>query len=627
MPEPSKKIVLALAWFMVFYVPFQMNANYIFNHFYHEGAYAFDSGWYAYLVHHNIRSRNPFLGADYGFIYTYASTHISLLLKLASLVFFVVPATRIEAFAYFEGAIYASIALAVFSFFILNYRPDRYWQLALGIIIALGTVFCAPTLSGVGYPHYEASFAAGALAFFGALIWGSSFWAWFFFVVTLGIREDFGLQLFFFLATLFAYETFLLKRPWKKNKDLLVFGAVGVATTCLLFHVKSYFPGDNVFARIYSGVPPYAHLTVGLVWHRLDQWAHIYYFWAPWFVIFIWGLWRKSRVALVGLVACIPWTLMALTAFADGASIFDTYHGFPTIVATIWPLFGFVRQARVTGVPFDKNRVLVIQAGLLVFSFAIYVLTVPFFIFVKDMLIVDSGERQQIEHFVTIAEGGGISHDHTLFDQATLALIPDNVFRNELIDGLPHPVPDNLWFYSSIWTRDFVLPYLLGGELPYNYNLPGTRLMLARRTPLPPNDPMAPLLIERGWLKPMMTQNPPVGHNHNLGYIGRNAKPGLVLFGPGIDIPPGHWRLTLAIDVPDQSIDPNKDLLKIEIAKNVSDTIAEKTYKPGSLKIGHNEVAVPFVIDGGKPAPGFEISIYTTGTIMFQIVDMNLLKE
>lgn len=334
--------------FCVALVPFVLQRTYILNDFYHFGAVYFDSGLFANLLWRNdwlLTTPHVYGGGDQ----SYLTVHVSPFLMLINGLSYVAPTHPVEFYAAFMGVIDASLAAAMCYTLVVCVQPKSMWHvIALGMI-AIGFAFNGVIMRGVWLPHFEYAIPAGILLFLVNLKRGSTRWAVFFFVLTLSLREDAG----FHLATVLVV---LIAAQWLKTRSLsgverdVEFTVVACTYSVIAWSVgygARALRGINVsvFQLIYTGEPPYAHLSMQLLGTRMVQMVvDAPYLFTGVLVSLVWAIYRRNVYWIMGFAACVPWFLVNWTAVNPNTGVLFAYYGFPFVLGMGWPCIAILCQ-------------------------------------------------------------------------------------------------------------------------------------------------------------------------------------------------------------------------------------------------------------------------------------------
>lgn len=347
------------------------------NEFYLTGDMQ-DVAWNA----HNAWHSGLALEGPPAFPYSFFNVHISPIFWLTSLASYLFPFDKIVWFGLVMGVIYglytaclerllyeaASPRSAPFSLPLplspdlplstplpLQEKGPRFLGL-LAPLLALTAAYSAPGLSGLSLPHIEMAFPALALCFFTSALERRPRLTVLFFLLTLSVREDAGFHLFalLFLLSLAikiksgpnaAFSAF----PLKTYAAL----SIGFSTLALLVQ-KIFFTQANNLATIYTGTPPFHHLTTALLKDRfLFLVLERPYIVLPFLVILVWSWRRKSLLLPLGYLAYLPWLTFNLLSYRPSPAQMNLYYAFPFWLALTWPPLAFrLENARLSFLPY-----------------------------------------------------------------------------------------------------------------------------------------------------------------------------------------------------------------------------------------------------------------------------------
>ena len=310
----------------------------IFLHsWYVGGPYLYDTELFNYIVGPKGQGlRMPSVINMDSFFYV----HISPILMPFS---FISSALHLQEMAPLEMVLLLGFSGAAVAAFV----AVQYFLRPLGAVLSfgLGAVFAlAFAISGVmrqtaDYPHIEVLYVGPAVIALLLIFHRKFLWAWLAFLLTLIAREDSGLHLacifsaYLVLAAI-AERKLIPARTWDIAPFLFFAIAYPIA---VLMAQRHFLPIESNFARIYSGVPAYAHLNGELLAERfhtiVNQPA------APLLLLasLVPALIRPKLVALTGLLAAAPWFLVSVTALSDAPGTFALYYAFPFLVLAIVP--------------------------------------------------------------------------------------------------------------------------------------------------------------------------------------------------------------------------------------------------------------------------------------------------
>ncbi len=337
----------SILWILgVFLIAGFFATNYTLNHFYVNGGYMLDSGWFAFLSAHSTNwpvSNPPSIGG------TYFSTHFSPAFYIFTALHTLLSAVGIGVsdvswFSITQGFWLALTASSIFALLSCNSKPttaSNAFIAAVSIVVAFNGVF----LASIGFPHFEIAIPALLVAFFASHINGHTKTAIAFLCLGLLMREDAGLHYFGLFFLLAGYLYFAKGRPISKEIRFYSLLAVSCfAYSLLAISIqKIYFNvGDNALARVYLGDPAFAHISLNFLQERLDFFArNRLYILAPIILALFLSMYKKSWGLLVGVGAVLPWIIFSLLAISFQAGTLTSYYSFPVAIALFWPAIAY----------------------------------------------------------------------------------------------------------------------------------------------------------------------------------------------------------------------------------------------------------------------------------------------
>jgi hypothetical protein len=217
-------------------------------------------------------------------------------------------------------------------------------DLGLALSILLAAAFAlAYAVSGVmastqSYPHTEILYVPLAILALMLIFHRHKRWAWAVFIMCLLEREDSGLHMACILGAYLFLSAIAERGVPERTRDLTPFIAAGlIYPAVVIFAQGALLPIHSNFARIYSGSPPYAHLSAELLssrLHLLVQHPQVLLTLAACLAVFVM---RPRLTALTGILAAVPWFLVSVTAVADAPGTFTLYYAFPFLVLPVAP--------------------------------------------------------------------------------------------------------------------------------------------------------------------------------------------------------------------------------------------------------------------------------------------------
>ena len=344
--------------------------RWILHHFLQDGAFLYDSGWFAALIHHSdLGLSNPLALGEYFYGKSYLTVHTSFFLIPFGLLSWLLPLGLPEYYALFQASVYASLTwilgfCGAESVRLASRDGERGgpWFTAVALVVALvlTALFSVNgiVLAAAAFPHFEMLIPGLAILVLvllsrvlrqegvglgggeGSRVGGGTvaalLAAWVFLVL---VREDAGFHLaaVLLLAGLLCAASGLGWRKWRWLGGLAV--ASVAASVLLLVCQKVFFGGDSALQRVYLGDPLYAHLSADLL---AERWQHLLhdrvYIWLPWVLAASAAMVLRNPWMFVGVLAYIPWFLFNFFSVSEAPGHFHSYYAFPFFVAQAWPL-------------------------------------------------------------------------------------------------------------------------------------------------------------------------------------------------------------------------------------------------------------------------------------------------
>jgi len=336
------------AWKPIAFAPtlLVLYANFMFvrNHFYANGPYLHDSGWFSGIVYRaGIVPRNP-PTSEMPYFWGW---HITGVVSVGSILSYLFPGDRVEWYCIFQALIYAPLALAM----PLLVPPAERNGLRSALIVAACSVafaFSGQVLSCIAYPHFEIFASAGIAIMLGALAMGRERLAWVGLAMAIGTREDCGYHAASLLVAVLAADYLGRPFPIARRRVLLMAGVGLVSTALMMFLQKKLFFSVDAFRIYITGTPAYAHLTGPAIVERLSVFgARCGFIWVPILASALVAVARRDPRYLLGWVVTLPWLVVNLTAIQPAKASISVYTGFPFIGSVFWiAAYGRVEAAR-----------------------------------------------------------------------------------------------------------------------------------------------------------------------------------------------------------------------------------------------------------------------------------------
>jgi hypothetical protein len=308
-------------------------------HFLIQGAFYLDSGFFGFLLSEAdlLMKFPPVLGEG-----TYMATHVSPAfwpMQWLSQLLQIKPHLMV---GIWQGLLFAGMGIAGLVFVerahLENSLRNSRWMWFVLLLLP----FSGLALSILVYPHTEAMamsvlFLSLALSLEENVLAQVS--SWLLLVFALMVREDVGFHVFGLYMTflVLAFVSQKLPTQWKK---ILTAAVIGFLYSIVVLKIqKSYFTGDNAFARIYSGDPAWAHVGVQFLAKRIGEFLiHKPYLSIPLVIYIVYVARTRSLVMAAPVLAFVPWLAVNLAAIAPTAGSVMAYYAYPLLALFIWPL-------------------------------------------------------------------------------------------------------------------------------------------------------------------------------------------------------------------------------------------------------------------------------------------------
>ncbi|MGJ0332204.1 DUF2079 domain-containing protein [Aliarcobacter cryaerophilus] len=333
-----------LFYIFSFLIPFLLFLVYNLNHFYYNGGYTFDDGWFAYLATNSTAfpPNNPNIIGG-----TFFSTHISLFFYILTSIYYPFQnlISEVTFFSIYLALINSLLSYAIFNITSIILDFNKLNNLIIGLLISITTSLNGVVLSAIGFPHIELAIPILIILFLSLYFTNKQISSYLTLFFLLLIREDAGFHLF---ATLFILTVFLyfMEKDRKYVWNILSIAIVGLLYSMIIIYwQKTNFIGDNALERVYFGNPAFAHLTKQFF---LDRFHFILnnkeYIYIPTVMLVILSILSKNRFLIIPLIAIFPWVLLSMIAISFQAGTFTSYYAFPFILLVSWPSIAFTLQ-------------------------------------------------------------------------------------------------------------------------------------------------------------------------------------------------------------------------------------------------------------------------------------------
>jgi hypothetical protein len=378
---------------------------------------------------------------------------------------------------------------------------------ALVAVFGLAFLTSPQQASFVASPHYQILIPAFIVASIVALGAGARGWAIVWFVCLLLVREDDGLHAATFFAPLALLGRWQTGR-WPRIE--VTFAIVGVIYSAIAFPLGPWladFDGRSIDVSL-RGNPPWAHVNLLQIAFRVDQFAwQVGHVWAPLLVVLGAAWWRRDALLAVGPVATFPWLFSHLIAGNyPPAYLFSYHYLFPFVAALMWPAIVVVLRTGPRAWAGSPRGLLLVQAIALAASYmpmlgSDKLYYGPRWAGVHYRLTDDARNAPRYQAFMHAL----VWSRHEL---GRLAMEPN------LTSYAPREMSRALWYDAALWRGETpkalesialldmpwcdapFLQLIKEADMPHEYWVPGTRLVLLSRKPLAELPSFAPMLKE-----------------------------------------------------------------------------------------------------------------------------------
>lgn len=470
---------------LVVAMPFAAFTVLCLRHFYELGGFWGDSGQLAALMwHSDPMLHTPLVSGGESFF----ATHLALIFLPLSAVSWLLPLTKIQFFAAFQGLCHALMALAVYWLLVSGYQMRTLIRRCGAALLALTFAFNGLAIAAARNPHFELLIVATAMLFLTARQLGRPILALSFFILCVATREDAG----FHLCGVLSVVSVIDRRRGARGPRIM--GTVAYAIAGFLCGVaalvvqKYAFPvPHSSMSGVYIGDPPFAHVTGKEIFERLLYWIfYRAYIVLPAVVAAIWGIRTKNPWLPAAYIAFIPWALLHLLAASEFAGTLSNYYPFPFLIAAFWPLPGTLHGNEVAGGTLIRPRPVACFAAMLALSFVGLdrqhdpgKLDVP-----ASFWRVPSLEQQHATDAAVRRLLGASSLGHVMVDAGVAALVPDAVRESDLVSGEVTEKPDTIIYFVRGFQHPLVRRMADEAGLDRRYRVPGTSIRVLSDRPL-----------------------------------------------------------------------------------------------------------------------------------------------
>jgi hypothetical protein len=332
-----------------------------------------------------------------------------------------------------------------------------------------------------------------AFCFFWMAFTGRMWAAAVFLVLAVIVREDAGFHLFGFIAVTVVIDRFR-GVPFRAQRTMIAFGIAAFCYSVAALLAQKYaFTAIGLFSRLYSGDPPFAHLSAAYVLRRSIAFVTVGLPWvtSAFLTTAVFALIDRRPAYLVGFLATGPWILLHIVAQPE--TTLHSYRVYPIVLAMAWPL---LERARTNGFALPASRWLwsaVIVASIGASSwYELRTFTWPPEM-VKGFVKGFHGPHYTFDAWKRVLESPNLSErfGRFLMDDSVMAFQPRplrNIYavRHDLNPQRDMKAQFDTFFYwqNNYYIEDQVAKHLRDQSYPRGYRLAGTNILIATRLDL-----------------------------------------------------------------------------------------------------------------------------------------------
>ncbi len=322
---------------LVFAITFQLHYNYLINTYYHFGMAYNDGGILSQIIWRSDWKLTPPL---FFTNYSFHGVHFTPLFSLLNVFSYVIHSHMAEYYSAFLASVYAGLGTILFGLCTHCMKPNNFWQLAALALLSVLFAFNAIVMNGIWIGHFEYAIPLAILCFMFCYVQGHKRLGVLAFILLLSIREDAGLHLIAILGLIGVIKS-IQQRSVLAAKREIKYGAIAFAYCAFAMWMslaaRSYY--SSTFQDIYSGNPPFAHITAHMLWQRATIMStEHFYLWSSFLITAFVAYRARNPYMLVGFLAYIPWFILNWIALNPNTGHLYAYYAFPFITSLAWPL-------------------------------------------------------------------------------------------------------------------------------------------------------------------------------------------------------------------------------------------------------------------------------------------------
>lgn len=500
--------------YLTFLICFLTGSAVLLKRFYLSGV-AYDAPIIVDLMFDNLFSLN-FIRWEDGIGDSYFKTHTTLIMYFLSWLSYLVPINAVEYCSLIFG-----LFCGVLGFVSYKMLCKVDYSKPLSLILAILFTFNFYNANTIYLIHFEIFYIVLLCGFFYYFTQKQYNTSYIFLFLLLLSREDFGFHLLTIIISIFMLRVDLDK---EFKKRLLYIGLISFISSILLCYIKSFYPGDQAFSRIYFepsqagiiAVLKPSHILEGLtraVPKNIFSIINIT-------CLIIFSVYTRTRIMLVPVLAVLPWIGIHIISNKLYINSLPDYYAFPLAIMLIWPAISILLQK------YDQlmtRRVKYLQLLLLIISLF---QTIPFY---KKLLPTLSAHNIKNMHIFT----SEIKHSHNDKQVLTrdVATLNPRIYDDSFIYLRTTKKADEFFYFDQDYTsyKNFL-------DYKYHYKIENTPVRIATTKPLPTNAYSNMAENKAFWLEALSVSKyfmyKPFALPLELGKI-KNLKQKIINFTPG----------------------------------------------------------------------------------------------
>ena len=280
---------------------------------------------------------DPKFVPSFGYDGSYFQTHFSPIFSIFSLLSYIQPLERIEYFACFQSLGSTLLAASFFQFLNKYYSNHSIKQTFLFFLLSYLLASNGIYQMVIYLYHFEHYIPTLIFLFLSCWIQGKYKSSCIILILLFSVREDAGCHLIAPLGLYIVFE--IWKSKGKINvytKQLIIISIISFIASLLSLYVKSLYPGDDAFSRIYFD-GSFEHLANGELKRRITSFlTNRLYITIPITIYIYWYIRARDIRIIIPVLAYLPWLSLGFIAKTHVCT--DDYYNFPLSVIFFWPV-------------------------------------------------------------------------------------------------------------------------------------------------------------------------------------------------------------------------------------------------------------------------------------------------